>query len=491
MNLTEALALLTPVAPDRVSAVELRQIITWLIADRAVTNIAALALVDDSTMVNGNGVHVGTLDCTWTLAVGSTATVDGITCIASLRGNRWMRSVVPSTKWQLQAQWRISEATGDDENTGLPGSPIYSWAELQRRTGGVFLSSPSATVLFLDAEHNEDEVHFYFEHGNAPFIRGTRTVLTSGVATSVQLWSSGVARGELTFSGLPTSWTASGYLDHIVQITSGYYEGYTFVPMLEPSPKRCVFSPVVSNLDYYPGASEGPGPEEGATFDVLGLTHITGKVYIHAASGLLPAFGDIELGTEGAHAVAVRSGGVQFYNCIVRGLDPEGSAYVQLSGSMVTQFRAYTAAELRCYGAALIGNGTVFGGKLHAQSSVCRGSIYIGRAYGGHASQLFIEDGGSELDSGLLMLGDSPLVVDRGAFVDAALSRLWFSGCTTLGVSMAAESSMVYASARPIVFSGTTPTTQVSMGGTTLTLGQLPAEDFGPTGSGARIRRSI
>jgi hypothetical protein len=99
-------------------------------------NIAALAAFDTVANPDVCIAFVETVWDFWAHDAASVAPVDGITVIAATGGGNWLRQGVAAQKW-ADAYIGTQEISsgGDDENTGLVGSPLRTAAEMQRRLG--------------------------------------------------------------------------------------------------------------------------------------------------------------------------------------------------------------------------------------------------------------------------------------------------------------------------------------------------------------------
>ena len=119
-----------------------------------VTDGAALALVPITAgRTPGTQAYMTKLLCSWTLnAPAGAPAPDGITAILSANAvDVWVRdSWSLSPVWLAQTAWERSTATGDDYNSGAPGSPIRTFAEYGRRVGNVALLNAVTTITNLD-----------------------------------------------------------------------------------------------------------------------------------------------------------------------------------------------------------------------------------------------------------------------------------------------------------------------------------------------------
>jgi hypothetical protein len=102
--------------------------------------IAALAAFDTAANPDVCNGFVETVWDWWQHDPASALAADGITVIAATGGGRWIRQENAAEKWALLyagTTQEINPAAGNDENTGLAGSPLRTWAELKRRLHGL------------------------------------------------------------------------------------------------------------------------------------------------------------------------------------------------------------------------------------------------------------------------------------------------------------------------------------------------------------------
>jgi hypothetical protein len=105
-------------------------------ATTSVANIAALTALPTAGRVEGSQVYVQTVGAYWTYHTATADSPDGITLVNSTTVGSWARGatgVAPEAL--LVSSWEVNAATGNDENTGAPGHPLASFAEIARRMG--------------------------------------------------------------------------------------------------------------------------------------------------------------------------------------------------------------------------------------------------------------------------------------------------------------------------------------------------------------------
>ena len=188
------------------------------------TGCAALSGTDNTTFNDGTLAFVQTVRDFFVNNKNDTTTpANGITVLTAFDGSRWFRQNNPDVSWSLQADWEIDYAGGDDENTGAPGDPIKTRAELSRRLG----SNPTrqnTTVTYLSA-HTENVVldivvgsgFTYKELGTTP------SVAYSGTITSYSAAIPGMNFHDQIIDASIGSWAP--YLGKRAMLTSGANAG--------------------------------------------------------------------------------------------------------------------------------------------------------------------------------------------------------------------------------------------------------------------------
>lgn len=162
---------------------------------RTVSNVAALAALNDATMLAGTLVYVATVRAYFQKVVESPAPAsDGITVVPTASGDGgWYRLEVASPSWQAPLLWYVGPNNGNDENDGSSpapgGAPAYvgalkTWAEFARRVPTI---ATDVTVTILGA--STDPLVGDFERApNAAStsltVVGTPTLVASSVGST-------------------------------------------------------------------------------------------------------------------------------------------------------------------------------------------------------------------------------------------------------------------------------------------------------------------
>jgi hypothetical protein len=439
-------------------------------------NLTALAAQSHAALPDGTAVRVATLSAEFILRKAGTFVADGMTVVAASGGGFWVRTDAPSTRWQRQGTWYVAWTTGNDENSGLAGFPVKTVTEVFRRTGGEFLGEAPFTE-FQILEDSPENVSWNIER-NPPLVVGAATTVFSGTVSSAQAWDRGTAVGEFTCLSLPTSWTASNLVGRRFIMTSGALTGYVGWIVADLGSKRCLFSPLASTITAYTGVEAG-SPSNGDTFDVYEVPELTGTHDFNGVESRIPAFSDLDLGTPGqAHYLSSIAGGCQFWQCGLYGLDSK-SGLVHAIGCRVDNFRCYQSSFSIYAESWLSGGWTIYDGKLTLASTLSTTTMYAGRNYGGGnvTLQLIPVEAGPEF--GVCVVGTATgFVIDSGATVDSNNNRIWMKDVTGVGIQMSSGASLIYEDTEPVAMLGTVPTTQVSLGGIALTVGDLPATNL-------------
>jgi hypothetical protein len=306
-----------------------------------VANIAALVALDDTLFDDAVEVEVQSLLTPWMLVRASTEAIDGITVVATFTGvGRWHRKETPHAYFSYQTSWTIEQALGNDENDGSGGAPLATWDEWIRRVGQwLGYGSTFYNVYFIG--NYVGNVDLLCTRQNARTIvtlRGMRTVLYSGtVGAGSVVWNAVTSTvGTIVDAAIPVSWTASGLVGMLFEMTSGPLSGWIGAVCKDLGAKTCSFQKPFDTGAYIQG-----DPAIGDSFDVYSVSTITGTmsiqgqltVYLYDLGfvGPLPASGwqDLLSCWEGANVIPV---GCTFDNGQVVTV---GNAYLDLTACYV------------------------------------------------------------------------------------------------------------------------------------------------------------
>src|SRR5512142_3122803 len=98
-----------------------------------VSNLAALIAL--TSVTSGQKVRVVTLGRSYEFTPAGTSPASGITVIDSSVGQWHSLEGTSDQKWLSQLAWEVDGTSGNDENSGAPGSPLATMTEIQRRWG--------------------------------------------------------------------------------------------------------------------------------------------------------------------------------------------------------------------------------------------------------------------------------------------------------------------------------------------------------------------
>ena len=156
-----------------------------------VANASALASLDLSTLEEGNLIYVQTFRA-WFAFVLSSAVVSAGTRYSSKRKGYQFVRVMESTSWWSQLLWNIDPANSaaSDENTGLTGAPLATYAELRRRMRGRFLPNGETVAITVNQLSDAaDSDPLMFDATSVTPVSGSSTITLVG---SVTILGSGV-----------------------------------------------------------------------------------------------------------------------------------------------------------------------------------------------------------------------------------------------------------------------------------------------------------
>ena len=304
-------------------------------------DIADLAALDNTLFDDAVEVEVASVLTPWMLVRASTVAADGITCIVPFDGvGRWHRKETPHAYFSYQTSWTIDQAVGDDENAGTGASPLQTWDEWIRRVGQWLGYGSTFYNIYFAGNYvgNTDLISTRENVRTTITLYGQRTILYSGtVGVFSVAWNpAGGVVGTIFDGGIPVSWTASGLVRQLFEMTSGPLSGYIGAVCKDVGGQTCNYQKPLEYWSYAQG-----DPAIGDTFDVYSVSTITGSMRIVGQLtvwmfdlgfiGPLPASGwqDLLVCWEGANVIPV---GCTFDNGQVVTV---GNAYLDLMACYV------------------------------------------------------------------------------------------------------------------------------------------------------------
>lgn len=149
-------------------------------------------------------------------AVGSGEIIDGSIVDADISSTTVVgRLIAATSSTALSTTWFVNSSTGSNSNAGTSsGTALATLAELERRLrGAVFTDNMTVT---LDGTFTEDVVVSWTAiNGKSVAIVGTPTSILTGTFTAkTDINAPSAIAATVTDSAIPTSWTASGCVDH-------------------------------------------------------------------------------------------------------------------------------------------------------------------------------------------------------------------------------------------------------------------------------------
>lgn len=295
----------------------------------AVPDLAALSAVNDALLVNGAILGVGTMQDVYELDKASATAADGIDVVLTLSGTgRWKRKFVGGGSWAYQAAWFVDSATGYDENDGAAAittgynGPLATIGELMKRLGQDDLQV-DMTVDIADTGTIIADQLFSATSTDAHTItvRGVPTGLYSGFATAVTNYNgtTGVA-DLLTDAAIAVSWTASGLVGKLGQITNGANIA-TFVVGKDLGAKQARVSRYFDITNF-----AQLQPIVNDLFVIYDVTKLEGFIAVECFGQASFIFQNLELGTGASGGIGVLAGFCQFAGCQLHNLAVDSGA---------------------------------------------------------------------------------------------------------------------------------------------------------------------
>lgn len=254
-----------------------------------VANLAALTALPTTAPDDGAIAFVKSLRSWFVLNKSSTATVDGITCVATSTTGRWIRLDVAHPSWLRHANWYVDPVNGNDENDGTAATttgtvgPMKTMRELTRRLGPKARLAPpynASAAAYLVVIHLLDDMPLGGADDLTPswligpdvvvWIRGrVKSTLRTGTFTAVRAADpANLVPWAITDSSVPTSWTAiAGAVGSRIRITSGTRaNNYAWI-VKDEGGKVGRVSPFGSSTIL--GSSDSAGPDAQRRFNAI------------------------------------------------------------------------------------------------------------------------------------------------------------------------------------------------------------------------------
>lgn len=183
---------------------------------------AALTGIDDTLFNDGTIAFVVTYADYFSLDINDTTTPASDEVVVSFAGKRWLRLNIPSIRWSLVPAWEIDFAAGNDQNSGAPGFPLKTRAELSRRLGRN-PTQQNTTVTYLSDHTAPIQLNALVGSTFRFWEIGQATTVLSGAITNFANAVPGMNLHDAFNDTGVASWAP--YLGKRIKLTSGANSG--------------------------------------------------------------------------------------------------------------------------------------------------------------------------------------------------------------------------------------------------------------------------
>ena len=183
---------------------------------------AALTGIDDTAFNDGTIAFVVTYADYFSLDINDTTTPASDEVIVSFAGKRWLRLNIPSIRWSLVPAWEIDYVSGNNQNSGAPGFPLKTRAELSRRLGRN-PTQQNVTVTYLSAHPDAITLDAKPGSGFKFWELGQATSVLTGTITNFSNAVPGMNLHDAFNDTGVASWAP--YLGKRITLTSGANSG--------------------------------------------------------------------------------------------------------------------------------------------------------------------------------------------------------------------------------------------------------------------------
>ena len=183
---------------------------------------AALTGIDDTLFNDGTIAFVVTYGDYFSLDINDTTTPASDEVVVSFNGKRWLRLNIPSIRWSLVPAWEIDFAAGNDQNSGAPGFPLKTRAELSRRLGRN-PTQQNTTVTYLSDHTAPIQLNALVGSTFRFWEIGQATTVLSGTITNFANAVPGMNLHDAFNDTGVASWAP--YLGKRIKLTSGANSG--------------------------------------------------------------------------------------------------------------------------------------------------------------------------------------------------------------------------------------------------------------------------
>lgn len=388
----------------------------------------------------------------------------------------------------------VDPISGDNNNIGDITHPLKDLYEASSRVHGKLIKSCVVNVYLLGDVQEIPDFMIDSNWGGVVVVRGQRNLIGSGSITALQTYNLTTKEDQrITDSGIPISWTASGFVGGMIVLTNGTnQDAYAWI-YSDVGAGQAIISPF-----YNPNTGTFVEPQVGDTYSVFSLTKITGG--INGKGGLNGiALYDLHLEFDEAawvDPIYINGGYFYMYGCIVDGLDDPGDPgdpYGHFSlqeGCVADVYGCWIKAHLRANSGSYLSLGcnlyTGFGTAPTADGgdSVVR----IALPCTGYGEQTFLQsrDGGGNVivdtDSWYMAANQTYGIYCRDNGKMQLKGKVWGYGITDYGVKMGANATILYsANMQPDFVNNpigpTYPTAQIDLAGISIAYNDITNSD--------------
>lgn len=391
---------------------------------------------------------------------------------------------------QSNIDYYVDPINGDNNNNGDIANPVKDLFEIAARVHGHLIKNCAITVNLLGDVQEIPDFFIDSNYGGIVSIKGQRTLIGSGSITALQTYNLTTKEDQrITDSGIPVSWTDSGFVGGMIVLTSGInQDAYAWVHS-DLGANQAIVSPF-----YNPNTGTFVEPQVGNTYSIFSLTKITGG--INGKGGLNGlALYDLHIEFDEVawvDPIYINGGYFYMYGCIVDGLDDPGDSgdpYGHFSlqeGCVAYVYGCWIKAHLRANSGSYLSLGcNLYTGFGTAPTADGGGSVVnISLPCTGYGEQTFLQsrDGGGLIlvssDSWYMAANQTYGLYCRDNGKMQLKGKVWGYGITDYGVKMGANSTILYEDGMQPDFVNnpigpTYPTTQVDLGGVSIAYDDL------------------
>ncbi len=322
--------------------------------------------------------YVATVGDCFRLEMNSSLTADGITIVTAAGGTgRWIRLNVPNQEFFPKTFWAIDPVSGNDENQGWGASlgaadlvPLKTLGELDRRLSGhPGYTAPCVYHVLNDIPSTDQakmrNIKTMNGVGYPVFLGKLGTPLFSGTITG---WAAAVPASntgyQMTITGIPISWTASGLVGKMIQNTAGTKRSFVLKDL--GSKTALVKQPMIGNGNTnYSSSSAVTNFTNGEAVEVYNLYVMPSHPFIEdnmfVGSELLEVRGYLATGDD---VGILGASSPRCHCCVIKGISWNGTTNGVLSNCLFLSSSSiiYGSSGLLVDGCAILNTTLEFDG---------------------------------------------------------------------------------------------------------------------------------